>query len=91
MLNGFSKTLYMPVDKIESHAKKYSKSYNLQFSPWKTEFPAMAKKTVLRGLLGHWGILSVEMISSISDDDKDVAETVQKEIKTNSNKKTIGF
>ncbi len=91
MLNGFTKTLYSTVEKVTAHATKYSKSYNTAASPWKTEFDSMAKKTVLRGLLGKWGILSVEMISAINDDDVDVAETVQKEIKTNSNKKTMGF
>lgn len=91
MLNGFIKTLYSTVEKINAHAVKYSKSYNNKYTPWKTEYDSMAKKTVLRGLLGKWGILSVEMISAIHDDDVDVADTVNKGIKTNSNKKEMGF
>jgi recombination protein RecT len=91
MRNGFSKTLFSTVEKVTAHAQKYSKSFNTQFSPWKTEFDSMAKKTLLRGLLGHWGILSVEMISAIQDDDADVAQTVKKEIKMNGNSKNMGF
>jgi recombination protein RecT len=91
MLNGFSKTLYMTVEKVTAHAQKYSKSFTTVNSPWKTEFDAMAKKTMLRGLLGHWGILSVEMISSINDDEVDVADTVQKEIKQKGNKSNMQF
>lgn len=91
MLNGFSKTLYMTVQQVTSHAQKYSKSYNTDYSPWKTEFAAMAKKTVIRGLLGHWGILSVEMISSLTDDDQDVADNVKDEIKMNGNSKRMQF
>lgn len=91
MLNGFSKTLYSTVEKVTAHAQKYSKSYNTAATPWKTEFDAMAKKTVLRGLLGHWGILSVEMISTMNDDEVDVADTVKQEIKTKANKTEMGF
>lgn len=91
MLNGFTKTLYSTVEKINAHAVKYSKSYNNKYTPWKTEFDSMAKKTVLRGLLGKWGILSVEMISAIHDDDIDVADTVEREIKTNANSKEMSF
>jgi recombination protein RecT len=92
MKNGFSKTLYSTVEKVTAHAQKYSKSFNMQFSPWKTEFDAMAKKTVLRGLLGHWGILSVEMINALTDDD-DVADNVKREIATNGNQQEnkVGF
>ena len=93
MRNGFSKTLYSPVAKVIAHAQKYSKSYNVANGPWKKEFDAMAIKTVLRGLLGHWGILSVEMMNTMNDDlnEADVANKVQSEIKVNANKTPMGF
>lgn len=91
MLNGFSKTLYMPKDKVISHAKKYSPSFNLPNGPWTKEFDSMATKTVVRGLLGKWGYLSVEMMDAINDDESDVADTVQNEIILNGNKKEMAF
>src|SRR3990172_24392 len=60
MKNGYEKYVYMRVEKVNSHAKKYSKSYGKGGSAWSTDFGAMAKKTVLRQLLGKWGLLSIE-------------------------------
>ncbi len=70
MVNGFSKTLFMKKEHVVEHAKKYSKSYGYKDGAWQTEFDAMAKKTVIRNLLSHYGYLSVEMIGAISDDIK---------------------
>lgn len=61
--NGFEKFLYMPVEKIHDHAKKYSKSYGYDSSAWKTNFPDMAKKTVLRQILSKYGLLSIEILN----------------------------
>ena len=58
-VNGFSKTMYWDINKMISHAKKYSKAFN--FGPWQSDFDAMAAKTMLRNLIGHYGIMSVEM------------------------------
>lgn len=91
MTNGFSKTLYMTKKQVNDHAVKYSKSYSQAGSPWKTEFDAMAKKTVVRGLLSHWGYLSVETMDAMTEDDRDVAEKVLQEIQQKGNIKTTGF
>lgn len=92
LLNGFSKTLYMSKERVTVHAAKYSKSYSYQGSPWKTEFDAMAIKTVLRNLLTHYGYLSVEMANAIeTDTDQDAADKVIDEIRGNANKKEMGF
>lgn len=61
LINGFEKTVYWSREDVEAHAKKFSKTYNFANSTWKTDFDAMAKKTVLRNLLSKWGILSIEM------------------------------
>mgnify|MGYP000982981217 CR=1 FL=1 len=90
MLNGFSKTLYMTKEKVIAHAKKYSKTYNIENTPWKTEFDAMAIKTVLRGLLGHWGFMSIEMMNTINDD-VDMADKVKAEVMNEGNKKPMAF
>lgn len=59
LLNGFKKTVFWSKDKVEQHAKRFSKSFGN--GPWKTDFDAMAKKTVLKHTLSNWGILSIEM------------------------------
>ncbi|MBO6178504.1 MAG: recombinase RecT [Selenomonadaceae bacterium] len=70
MVNGFSKTLYMTKEEMEEHATKYSQSYNYdknrggKASPWSTNFDAMATKTVLKLLIGKYGIMSVDMESA---------------------------
>lgn len=92
LLNGFSKTLYTTKEKVTAHAAKYSKSYNYVTSAWKTEFDAMAKKTVLTHLLSKWGYLSIEMASAISEDqDQDAADKVMDEIRNNANTSDMGF
>ena len=57
LLNGFSKTLYMTKEKVDAHAKKYSKSFGANGSPWTVNYEEMALKTVLKGLLGRYGYL----------------------------------
>jgi len=59
LLNGFTKTVFWSREKVEQHAKRFSKSF--ANGPWKTDFDAMAKKTVLKYTLSNWGILSIEM------------------------------
>lgn len=63
MLNGFSKTLYMEKKEVEDHGKKFSKAYNN--GPWKSNFDAMATKTVIRSLLSKYGMMTVEMQKAI--------------------------
>lgn len=43
----------MSVDDVREHAKKYSKSYSGEYSPWTTNFEEMAKKTVLKRVLKY--------------------------------------
>jgi len=57
MLAGYSHTMYMTVEEIHDHAKKYSKSYGHKLSGWQTDPQAMERKTVLRLLLRRWGYL----------------------------------
>jgi len=63
MINGFKKGIYWTKEQVDAHAKKYSASYRNDFKGclWKSDFDAMAKKTMLRQLISKWGIMSVEM------------------------------
>ena len=48
---GGKAMILMSRDDIVKHMKQFSKSYNASTSPWKTDFDAMAIKTVLRQLV----------------------------------------
>ncbi|MCC8014059.1 MAG: recombinase RecT [Eubacterium sp.] len=60
LINGFEKSFYMSVEDVKAYGKKYSPSYGTSYSPWTTEFDAMAKKTVLRQIF-KYGPMSTEM------------------------------
>ena len=66
--NGFSKALYWTKEKVISHAKRFSKSYNAGSAIWKEHFDEMAQKTVLRNLLSKWGFMTVKMASALNSD-----------------------
>lgn len=60
--NGFKKEIYWSREKMDAHAKRYSYAYRKGWdSLWKSDFDAMAFKTIIRQLISKWGILSVEM------------------------------
>ena len=66
--NGFTKLLYMTNKEIDSHAKKYSKTYSFSEGSWNTNRPGMSKKTVLKLLIDKYGPKSVEMMKAIKSD-----------------------
>jgi recombination protein RecT len=43
----------MSMDDVRRHAEKYSQAYKSGFSPWKSNFEEMAKKTVLKRVLKY--------------------------------------
>ena len=67
LMNGFVKELYMTHEDMLDYAKRYSKAYRndlnkrTTYSFWTTKFEDMAKKTMLRQLLGKWGLLTPEL------------------------------
>ncbi|WP_252237479.1 recombinase RecT [Clostridium sp. ZBS17] len=74
LLNGFEKTVYWPIENVKVHAERFSKTY--KNGPWKTDFDAMAKKTVLKNGLTKWGILSVEMQKAIELDQAAIDKSI---------------
>ena len=63
LTNGFEKMLFMELDEMIAHAKKYSKSYSGGAEKWGlADFNTMAEKTVLKRLLSKYGPLSIESV-----------------------------
>lgn len=63
LTNGFEKMLFMELDEMIAHAKKYSKNYKGGTDKWGlTDFNTMAEKTVLKRLLSKYGPLSIESV-----------------------------
>lgn len=70
LVGGFEKYLYMTVDEMKAHAKRYSQTYKKGYGLWADEssFDSMAKKTVLKLLLSKYAPLSVDMQNAIRVD-----------------------
>lgn len=62
LTNGFTKAAYWPKDKVLAHAQRFSKAAGN--GPWKTDFDAMACKTVLKSILGTYAPMSIQMLDA---------------------------
>ena len=96
LVNGMEKTIYMTRKQIEAHEKKNRKGQYMG-KGWRENFEAMAEKTVLRRLLGKWGVMSIDyqtatpsMISAAEaiakgdfDDEQRVIEAEAEEVPEN--------
>lgn len=58
----------MSMDDVRNHAAKYSKAYGSAFSPWKTNFEEMAKKTVLKRVLKYAPLKSDFVRAAVQDE-----------------------
>lgn len=68
LLNGFTKVTYWDVDKVKAHASKFSQAFRAGYnSPWKSDFDAMAMKTVLKSIL-KFAPKSIEMQKAMTFD-----------------------
>jgi len=105
LLNGFENVYYLDIAEINSHAKKYSKTFQKYGSGlWKDDFEKMAKKTVVKlHLNSGFAPLSIEMQkaqladqSIISDDEKytyidNEPDTLQESQEEEENNRTLEF
>lgn len=57
--NGAEKTIYMSKKQIDAHEKKNRKGQSMG-KGWREDYDAMARKTVLRRLIGKYGLMSIE-------------------------------
>lgn len=83
LMSGFSASLYMTEEEIEAHAIRFSKMYaaDKQYNSRKSKWsdvdarPKMALKTVLKGLLGTYGLMTTEFAKAFDSDDDVERET----------------
>jgi recombination protein RecT len=87
LVTGYQQTVYWTKEDVLSHAKKFSAAYKAgkKDSPWFTNFDAMGCKTVLKDLLSHWGILSVQLQRALIED-QGVKKTIDAEAEYVDNK-----
>lgn len=64
-VGGFEHTVYWESSKIIAHAMAYAPNYRKDNSIWKTNFPAMAEKTVLRELFKKYLPISAPTVSGM--------------------------
>lgn len=90
-VNGFRKAIYWTKEEVTAHARKYSKSFSKSDSAWQTAFDAMALKTVISHLIRTYGILSVEMLGAIANDQSETSpeERMEENIAADANGEII--
>ena len=101
LVNGMEKKIYMTRKQIEQHEKKNRKGPWMG-KGWRENFEAMAEKTVLRKLLGKWGVMSIDyqtatpamvaaaeaIVKGDFDDENKVIEAEAQEVPENENPET---
>ncbi len=65
---GGSGFAVMSVEDIKNHSKKYSKAAGSSYSPWSTNFDAMAKKTVIKQAL-KYAPIKTEFVRAVASDE----------------------
>ncbi|GAK31825.1 recombinational protein T [Weissella oryzae SG25] len=66
LTNGFSKVVYWTKEQVEQHRDRFSKGKNN--GPWKSDFDAMAQKTVMKAMISKYAPLNQEMQQAIVED-----------------------
>ncbi len=80
LINGFDKYYYMPIEKLDSHARKYSKSFQKGKGKWADKeqggYEQMCEKTVLKLNLSTYAPLSVDinMMNAIVYDQAEIRD-----------------
>lgn len=65
-INGFAKAAYWTKEEVTKHAQRFSKAFGN--GPWKTDFDAMACKTVLLSIMKTYAPMSIEMQKAVVAD-----------------------
>lgn len=79
-INGFRKAIYWSKAKMEAHALRYSQGYKsdkknkTEYTFWSKDFDSMAMKTMIRQLIGKWGVMSTDMQTAYTADEAVIRE-----------------
>ena len=76
--NGAEKTIYMSRKKIEAHERKHRKGQYMG-KGWKDDFDSMARKTVIRRLVGKYGLMSIEYRTTADPETVEAAQNIMDE------------
>lgn len=68
LLNGFEKTIFMSIEELNSHGKKFSQTFGKSYGMWSKDFDSMAQKTVIKLLLSKYAPLSIDMQTAVQVD-----------------------
>ena len=85
LINGFEKYYYMPIEKLDVHAKRYSKSFQKGKGKWADKeeggYEQMCEKTVLKLNLSTYAPLSVDinMMNAIVYDQAEIRDVEGKD------------
>ncbi len=85
LINGFEKYYYMPIEKLDTHAKRYSKSFQRGKGKWADKeeggYEQMCEKTVLKLNLSTYAPLSVDinMMNAIVYDQAEIRDVEAKD------------
>ncbi len=72
--NGFEKMLYMTVEELTAHGKKFSQTFKKGCGLWVDQFDAMCEKTLLKRILSKYAPLSTEMKQAFNADQAVITE-----------------
>lgn len=79
LTNGFRKMTYWTLERVTAHGKRFSKTFTS--GPWKTDFDAMAQKTLLKDIISKYAPLSTEMQEAVvADNEAETATRSTKEV-----------
>lgn len=76
--NGAEKTIYMSRKQIEAHERKNRKGQYMG-KGWRDDFDSMARKTVIRRLVGKYGLMSIEYRTTADPETVAAAQNIMDE------------
>lgn len=85
LVNGFEKYMYMPIEELDKHASKYSKSFQKGRGKWADKegggYEQMCEKTVLKLNLSTYAPLStdINMMNAVIYDQAEIRDTEAKD------------